>query len=212
MMPKQEAYRKQAEKVMAQMKKRHFDPYYCDTKEDAFNKVLEIMEKGSSVANGGSVTLMETGILEYVKSHPEEYTYIPRSGKTDEERRAGHAKAMMADYYLMSSNAFTEDGKLVNIDGNGNRVSALCYGPKYVIVVVSMNKMVPDEESAYKRIREKACPPNCIRLGYETPCRETGFCAECTSTASICDLFVTVRLSRYEGRIKVILVGEELGY
>ena len=213
MTPKEKACQIQANHVIEEMKKRNFEAFYCETREEALEKALSLIEKGSVVANGGSMTLEEIGLLSYIKVHSEDYNFIDRSlAKTDEEKRKCHAKSVLADYYLMSANAFTEDGQLVNIDGNGNRVSCLCFGPKHVIVVVSMNKMVPTVEDAYKRIREYACSPNCIRLGLNTPCALTGFCKECISDSSICAEFVTTRMSRYPDRIKVILVGEPLGF
>lgn len=213
MTPIENAYELQAQQVIKQMKKRHFEAFYCPTKEEALTKALSLMEKGSSVANGGSVSISEIGLLEYVKDHPEEYQFIDRkAAKTPQESREMHAKIMLSDYYLMSANAITQDGKLVNIDGNGNRVSCLCYGPAHVIMIVGMNKLVPTEEDAYARIRQNACPPNCIRLGLNTPCAKTGFCGECIGTESICASFVTTRMSRDPDRIKVILVGEPLGF
>ena len=187
MTPKQEAWAIQAEHVIKQMERRHFNAYYCSTKEEALTKALSIIEKGSVIASGGSATLGEVGLLDYIK-------------------------AILSDYYLMSTNAFTIDGQLVNIDGNGNRVSALCYGPKHVVIITGMNKLVPSVDAAYKRIRQDACPPNCVRLGLTNPCSKTGICGECMSASSICDLFVTTRMSRYPDRIHVIMVGEELGY
>ncbi|MCD8019418.1 MAG: lactate utilization protein [Clostridiales bacterium] len=213
MTPKETACKLQAEHVIQNMKKRNFDAFYCPTKEEALEKTLSIIEKGSVVGSGGSTTINEIGLLDYLNSHPEDYTYVDRSlAKNPEEARQYHAKNILSDYFLMSSNAFTQDGQLVNIDGNGNRVSCLCFGPKYVIVVVSMNKMAPTVEDAYKRIRQEACPPNCIRLNLNTPCAKTGICTECSAATSICDYFVTTRMSRYPGRIKVILVGEPLGF
>jgi len=213
MTPKENACKLQADHVIKEMAKRNFDACYCATGEEAFKKALSIMEKGSTVAAGGSASVTEIGLLDYVKSHPEEYTFIDRKlAKTPQEAREIHAKTAMCDYYLMSANAFTADGMLVNIDGNGNRVSSLCFGPAHVLVILSMNKMAPDEKSAYERIRQYACPPNCIRLGLKTPCAATGFCGDCKSLDSICSLFVTTRFSRYPDRIKVILVGEPLGF
>lgn len=213
MTPKEKACQIQANHVIEEMKKRNFEAFYCETREEALEKALSLIEKGSVIAHGGSLTIEEIGLLSYIKVHPEEFNFIDRSlAKTDEEKRQYHAKSVLADYYLMSANAFTEDGQLVNIDGNGNRVSCLCFGPKHVIVVVSMNKMVPTVEDAYKRIRECACAPNCLRLGLNTPCALTGFCKECISDSSICADFVTTRMSRYPDRIKVILVGEPLGF
>ena len=213
MTPKQKAWAIQAEYVIKQMERRHFNAYYCSTKEEALSKALSIIEKGSVIASGGSATIEEVGLLNYIKTHSEEYTFIDRSiAKNEEEKRQIHAKAILSDYYLMSTNAFTMDGQLVNIDGNGNRVSALCYGPKHVVIITGMNKLTPSVEDAYKRIRQDACPPNCVRLGLPTPCSKTGVCGDCMSASSICDLFVTTRMSRYPDRIHIIMAGEELGY
>lgn len=213
MTPKESSLALQAEHVIKEMKKRNFEAFYCATREEALDKALSLIEKGSVVGSGGSTTVKEIGLLPYIQSHPDDYTYVDRSlAKNEQETREYHAKNILSDYYLMSTNAFTADGQLVNIDGNGNRVSCLCFGPKHVIIVASMNKMVPTVEDAYKRIRQDACPPNASRLNLDTPCAKTGFCAECTSTSSICASFVTTRISRYPDRIKVILVGEPLGF
>lgn len=213
MTPKESSLALQAEHVIKEMKKRNFEAFYCATRKEALDKALSLIEKGSVVGSGGSTTVKEIGLLPYIQSHPDDYTYVDRSlAKNEQEAREYHAKNILSDYYLMSTNAFTADGQLVNIDGNGNRVSCLCFGPKHVIIVASMNKMVPTVEDAYKRIRQDACPPNASRLNLDTPCAKTGFCAECTSTSSICASFVTTRISRYPDRIKVILVGEPLGF
>ena len=213
MTPKESSLALQAEHVIKEMKKRNFEAFYCATREEALDKALSLIEKGSVIGSGGSTTVKEIGLLPYIQSHPDDYTYVDRSlAKNEQEAREYHAKNILSDYYLMSTNAFTADGQLVNIDGNGNRVSCLCFGPKHVIIVASMNKMVPTVEDAYKRIRQDACPPNASRLNLDTPCAKTGFCAECTSTSSICASFVTTRISRYPDRIKVILVGEPLGF
>ncbi len=213
MTPKETTYQVQAEKVIQAMKKRNFEAFYCPTKEDALNKAISLIEKGSVVGSGGSATIKEIGLLSYIMSHSDDYTYVDRSqAKNEQEAREYHAKNVLSDYYLMSSNAFTADGQLVNIDGNGNRVSCLCFGPKHVIIVVSMNKMCATVEDAYRRVRQDACPPNAIRLNLDTPCATTGFCAECVSTSSLCASLVTTRISRYPDRIKVILVGEPLGF
>lgn len=213
MTPKESAYQLQAERIIREMKQRNFEAFYCATKEDALQKAISLIEKGSVVGSGGSATIKEIGLLDYITSHPEDYTYIDRSlAKNEQEAREYHAKNILSDYYLMSSNAFTADGQLINIDGNGNRVSNLCFGPKHVIVVMSMNKMVSSVEEAYKRVRLDACPPNALRLNLDTPCAKTGYCAECLSSSCICASFVTTRMSRYPDRIKVILVGEPLGF
>ena len=118
----------------------------------------------------------------------------------------------MADYFLMSTNAITMDGELVNIDGRSNRVSCLCWGPQNVIIIAGMNKVALDVESALKRVRNFAAPPNAVRLNKNTPCAQTGKCADCYSPDCICSQIVITRRSSTPNRIKVILVGEELGY
>ena len=213
MTPKQEAWKTQAERIIKNMEKRHINGYYVNSKEEALELALSMMPKGSSVANGGSTTLAEIGLLPYVKEHPDEYTFIDRkAAKNEDEVQLIHSQSMMADYFLMGTNAITLDGELVNIDGNGNRVSALCFGPKHVIIVVGMNKVAADVDSAYKRIRTLACPPNTTRLGLDTPCHLTGKCGECLTTSCICSQLLTTRMSRYPDRIHVIMIGEDLGF
>lgn len=187
------------------------DACYCATKEEACRKVLELMPKGASVTWGGSESMVEAGVMEAIKNGG--YELIDRhAGKTPEEARSIYGKMVCADYHLMSANAFTEDGMLVNIDGAANRVACLAYGPKYVIVLVSMNKMCADPETAVKRIRSQACPANAVRVGAKTPCAETGICADCLSPDCICDQILITRMSRSKGRIKVVLCGEPLGF
>lgn len=173
--------------------------------------MLDIIEKGKSVAWGGSMTLAETGIMDAVKNA--DYEIIDReAAKTKEEQKEVFGKICGCDYFLMSSNAVTLDGELVNVDGRGNRVSFLCFGPENVIVVAGMNKVVPDVESAIKRVRNIAAPPNTVRLNKSTPCAVTGKCADCVSPDCICAQTVITRLSAIPNRIKVVLVGEEFGY
>ncbi len=213
MSAKHDAWKTQAEKIIKNMEKRHINGYYVNSRKEALELALSMMPKGSSVANGGSTTLNEIGLLPYIKEHPEEYTFYDRkAAKNDDETQLIHSQSMMADYFLMGTNAVTLAGELVNIDGNGNRVSALCFGPKHVIIVVGMNKIAADEESAYKRIRTEACPPNATRLELNTPCHLTGKCGECLGLSSMCSQLLTTRMSRYPDRIHVIMVGEELGF
>lgn len=211
MNPKLKYYENTAKTVIDNLKKRRMQGYYCETKEDAVNKVLEIIEKGKSVGWGGSMTLNETGIMEAVRNS--NYEIIDRdAAKTKEEQKEIFGKICGCDYFLMSSNAITLDGELVNVDGRGNRVSFLCFGPENVIIVAGVNKIVPDIESAIKRVRNIAAPPNAVRLNKNTPCFVTGKCADCFSLDCICAQTVITRLSAVPNRIKVILVGEELGY
>lgn len=205
------AYAKQAEGIIKGLAKRNMEGFYCATKEEAVEKVKELVEKGSSVTWGGSVTLSESGVMELLKNG--DYDVLDRStAKTPKEQRALYQKSVGADYFFMSTNAITLDGELVNIDGNGNRVACLIHGPKYVIVIAGVNKIVPDIESAVPRIRNVSSPANAARLHPNTPCEMTGMCGDCQSPGGMCCEIVVTRRSRHEGRIKVILVGEELGF
>ncbi|MEE8886771.1 MAG: lactate utilization protein [Eubacteriales bacterium] len=211
MTPKQENYRHLGETMIKKFAARNIQAYYVDSSEEAKKKVLELMPEGSSVSYGGSMTLVDTGILDAVKKG--NYEFIDREdAKTPQEKREMMARQMMADYFLMSTNAFTKDGELVNIDGNGNRTCFLIQGPAHVIVVTGMNKYAQNVEDAFRRIHSFACPPNCVRLNCKTPCSVTGVCADCHGSSTICCQEVITRHSRHEGRIIVIMVGEDLGF
>lgn len=208
---KEQYYENVAETVIKNLKKRQMEGYYCATAKEAVEKVLSLMPETSSIGWGGSMTLGETGLMEAVKNG--NYNVYERElAKTKEEQKAMYADILNCDYFLMSTNAITLDGQLVNIDGRGNRVSFLCYGPENVIILTGLNKLVPDVESAVKRVRNVATPQNTIRLNKKTPCAATGVCADCLSSDCICAQVVVTRFSMVPGRIKVILVGEELGY
>jgi hypothetical protein len=157
------------------------------------------------------MSLVEAGILDTLESVGC-YTLLDRSKVAPDQVDDIYRAAFSCDYYLMSSNAVTMDGKLVNVDGNSNRVAALAYGPKHVILIVGMNKIVKNEEEARSRIHNFASPQNAIRLSKSTPCRETGYCHDCLSPDCICCNTVITRNSRHPGRITVVLVGEPLGY
>lgn len=197
--------------VVANLEKRHFEAYYVEGAAAARAKVLELIPVNDVVSWGGSVTLAQTGILDAVKK---ERSVIDRdTAATLPEKVELMRKALLCDTFLMSSNAISEDGQLVNIDGNGNRCAALIYGPKQVIVVAGVNKIAADLEAAIARARHTAAPVNTQRLpGLKTPCAKTGVCADCLSPDSICSQMVITRLDRQHGRIKVIIVGEDLGY
>ena len=200
-----------AKKVMKNLESRHFEPYYCKTKEDALKKVLELIPEGSSVTWGGSVTVRETGIANAL-NEGNYNTYDRDKAQSPEESADIMRKAFSCDYYLTSANAISEDGVLVNVDGNGNRVAAICFGPKNVIVVASMKKIAKDVDSAVVRARTIAGPINQMRFMKNTACSVTGACENCKSQDSICSHVVVTRLSKPANRIKVILVGEEFGY
>lgn len=208
---KLEARKILAENMIEKLKSRGMEGFYAATKEEALEIAKSLLKPGMSVACGGSATLKEVGLLDWLPQSGTEV--VDRfAAKTPEEIKEMKARTVNADYFLMSSNAITQDGILVNIDGYGNRVSYLCYGPEYVLVIAGMNKVTPDLESAIARVRNVASPPNTIRLKKDTPCAKTGQCANCLSDDCICCQVVMTRKSNVEKRIKVILVGEDLGF
>lgn len=209
--PKETFYENQAATIIKKLNMRKMEGYYCKNVEEAKAKMLELIGNGKkTVGYGGSMTLDENGFKDSVTAAGHELI-IRENHKTPEEEKELKSKLTNADFFLMSTNAITLDGELVNIDGRGNRVSYLIYGPDNVIVIAGMNKVVSTVEDGYRRIRNIATPPNCNRLDCKTPCATTGKCGECF-TDSICCEFVTTRMSRVPNRIKVILVGETLGY
>ncbi|MCR5603296.1 MAG: lactate utilization protein [Lachnospiraceae bacterium] len=197
-----------AKKVIKGLESRNMTGYYSADKEDALKKVLELIPEGSSVTMGGSMSANEIGLVEAVKS--DKYKFIDRYTAAD--KHAAELEAYNADFYLASANAITEDGILVNIDGNANRVSAIAYGPKKVIFIVGMNKVCDDIDGAIKRARNVAAPINAQRFGLSTPCTETGSCFNCKSPDTICCQFLITRYSKHEGRIHVVLVNDNLGF
>lgn len=208
---KKDYYKIKAKNLIKNFAKRNIDGYFVENSEAAGQKVLELIEDNSLVSWGGSKTLQQIGIFDKLKTA--NYRLLDRAAAKDsEEKEEIYHQALSADYYLMSSNAITQSGKLVNVDGNGNRLAALVYGPKNVIIVAGMNKITVDEESAIKRVRNQAAPVNAIRLSQKTPCVKTGCCHSCQMEDTICCQTVITRYSRAKGRIKVILVGEELGF
>ncbi len=200
-----------AENIISEMAKRNIEGYYVATKEEATQKALSFLKEGMTISWGGSMTLSEIGLLDALKEK-NCYNLLDRSQVSPDEVPDLYRKAFFADTYLMSSNAITLKGELVNIDGTGNRVAALIYGPNQVIIIAGMNKVVTDEIAARERIHNIASPINAIRLNKKTPCALTGTCHNCLSPDCICMQTVITRNSRDQGRIKVILVGENLGY
>ena len=205
------AYEAAANSLIKEFGRHGMEACYCATKEEARDKVLSLIPEGSSVTWGGTESMAEAGVCEaIVKGN---YDFIDRkSAKTPEEARALYGKIVCADYFLTSTNAFTKDGMLVNIDGASNRVACIAHGPAHVIVLASMNKMCNSVEDAVKRVRTHACPPNAARVGVSTPCAKTGICADCLSPECICCEILVTRYSRVPGRIQVVLCGENLGF
>lgn len=197
--------------IIERLKKRSMEGYFCETSREAVEKALSLMPEGSVISWGGSMSISECGLMDAIKE--KNYTLIDRmTAKTPQEKREIYAKTVMADYYLMSTNAITMQGELVNIDGFCNRVACLCAGPENVIIIAGMNKVVNNVEDGLDRIRTKAAPPNTVRLNKNTPCAKTGVCGNCFSPDCICSQTVITRRSGIPGRIKIILVNEDLGF
>ena len=208
--PQIERNRKLGESLVKALKARHFEACYCTDIEEAKQKLIEWIPQEDTVAWGGSQTLAEIGAQEMLRDRGQ--VLIDRdTAKTPEERNTLMRQALTADTFLMSSNAITEDGQLVNMDGNGNRAAALVYGPRQVIVVAGLNKVAKDLDAAIARVRGTAAPTNAQRFPVNTPCKITGMCADCKSPDCICANMVITRLSKPAGKIKVILIGEMLG-
>ena len=197
--------------VIKGLESRNMKGYYAATKEEALQKALELIPRGSSVSWGGSMSIQEIGLKQAV-IEGDYRVYNRDAAQTPEEKRKIELAVYDADYFLTSSNAVTQDGILVNIDGNSNRVSAIAYGTRQVLMIVGMNKICKDVDAAVYRARNEAATCNTQRFPINTPCKVTGSCADCKSPDTICCQFLTTRFSRHAGRIHVILVGENLGF
>jgi len=205
-----DANKKIAENVIKGLKKRNMEGYYCENGEEAARLVLEMVEPGSLVSWGGSQTVRDLKILDLLKEKNAKLLDYP----VQEKEKPGSPifqEVAGADYFLMGTNAITRDGALVNIDGAGNRVSSLIHGPKHVIIVAGLNKIVKTVEDGIDRIQTQVCPVLADATNRKTPCGVAGVCADCHSPECMCCNIVITRHSRYTGRIKVILVGENLG-
>ena len=197
-----------AQKVIKGLESRNMTGYYAKDREEALALALKLIPEGSTVTMGGCMSAREIGLTEALAG--EKYRFIDRDKM--EDKRAAMLAAYDADVYLASANAMTEDGILVNIDGNANRVSAIACGPKKVVFIVGMNKVCDDVDGAIKRARNVAAPINAQRFGLSTPCAKTGSCMNCKSPDTICCQFMITRYSRTKGRIHVILVNDVLGF
>ncbi|MGN0602222.1 MAG: lactate utilization protein [Oscillospiraceae bacterium] len=208
-------------KTAENLRKNNMEAYIADSCEEAVKIVESILKEGESISCGGSVTLKESGVMSLMQSG--KYNFLDRSkAKNREEVEEIYRKVFSCDTFLTSSNAVTENGELYNVDGNSNRVAAICYGPKSVIFVVGMNKIVRNIDEAIIRVKTHAAPPNCLRLDCETPCHETGECISlskggdmpsgCHCDGRVCCNYVVSAHQRHKNRFKVILVAENLGY
>ena len=197
-----------AKTVIKGLQSRNMSGYYAADKEEALKIALSLIPEKSSVTMGGAMSAHEIGLVEALKNG--DYDFIDRDAY--EDKRAAMLKAYDADVFLSSVNAMTNDGVLVNIDGNANRVSAIAQGPKKVVFIVGMNKICDDVDGAMKRARNVAAPINAQRFGLDTPCSKTGACFNCKSPDTICCQFLVTRFSKHAGRIHVILVNDSLGF
>ncbi len=200
-----------AEKIIKGLESRNMEGFYAETREEALKKALELIPEGSSVGWGGSKSVEEIGLKAAVCSGNYQ-VYNRDVCKTEDEKRKTELAILGSDVFLCGTNAVTEDGILVNIDGRGNRTAAIIYGPLSVVMVAGINKAVKTLEDAWSRARNEAAPVNAQRFRIQTPCKKTGSCADCKSPDTVCCQFVVTRYSKVPGRIKVILVNEELGF
>ena len=202
---------KRISRAMAAVERNNMKAFYCERADQVPAFVKKLLPAGCSVSHGGSVTLAECGVTELLSSG--DYTYLDRSkAKTPEETAALYRQVFAADWYLTSSNAVTEDGKLYNVDGNSNRVAAIAFGPAHVLVIVGCNKIVRDLDEAMARVQTIAAPANTARLGCDTPCAESGRCQNCHAPARICCNALITAFQRDPDRVKVLFVGEPLGF
>jgi L-lactate utilization protein LutB len=202
---------KQVERTIQALKKNNFEALYVADSKTAFEEVMKQIPDGATVGIGGSVTLAQIGLTEALGKRKIQFIWPLQQAKSDEERLELFRKCFSADIFISSTNAVTEDGKLLNVDATGNRVGAMFIGPKKTIIVCGVNKMVKDLEAAEKRVREWTAPQNAKRLGKKTPCVETGVCSDCSAPDRICNIYVTLAKKPTRTEVVVILVGENLG-
>lgn len=212
MTPIEERNQKLAQELIKQLNRRHIEAFYCPTGEEAVKKVSELIADGSTVTWGGTATVRDLGIPAMLKNRGTLQVLDRDEVETPEEKQEMYLKAFSADVYLTSANAISEDGVIVNIDGNGNRIAAISWGPKRIIFVIGLNKVAQTVEAALARARGIASPINSQRFEMNTPCKLDGKCHNCNSPESICSYVHFLRNSRGGGRHIVVLVGENLGY
>lgn len=211
MNPKKNYYVLRGQILAANLKKRHFDAYYCDTKEEALQKALELIPEGSSVGWGGSVSAEQIGLIDAVRKG--NYCAIDRDkASSPQEREKLMKECLTADVFISGANGISLDGQMVNIDGNGNRVAAIVYGPDRIVIVAGMNKVEDSLEAAINRARTVAAPMNKQRFPAVTGCSATGVCTDCKAEGCICNQVLITRHCKPAGRIQFVLVGEELGF
>lgn len=203
---------KQVERTIKSLNSHNMEGHYVNNREQLFEKLKEFIAEGSTVGVGDSMTLFETNIIDFLRDG--NYNFLDKYdvNLTKEEKSEIYIKNFSADTFICSTNALTESGELYNIDGNGSRVAPMIYGPKQVVIVTGINKIVKNLEEAEIRVRQYAAPIDAKRLNKDTPCTKLGYCIDCKSPNRICNDFVIIKGQFVKGRIKVIIVGEALGY
>lgn len=199
-------------RTISNLKKNNMEAYYASDEKELLNMISPMLKEGETISSGGSATLSETGIINFLRNGNYNFLDRHKEGLSPSDIEEIFRKCFSADTYFVSSNAVTEDGELYNVDGTGNRVAAMLFGPKQVIVVVGINKIVKDLEAAKNRVKELAAPANCVRLNRNTPCTKVGYCMNCESKDRICNEYVVIKRQNKPGRIKVFIVGKDLGY
>lgn len=208
--PRKQYFEKRAQLLLKNLKERHFEAWYCADKAEALQKAMELLPEGSCIGWGGAMSAVQIGLMDKVKAGG--YRVIDRDATNGpEERKAAMKQCLLADVFITGANAISMDGQLVNIDGMGNRVAAIVYGPETVLVIAGMNKVVDTLEDAMRRARTVAAPMNKQRFDAQTPCMVNGACSDCLSPGCICNQILVTRNCNPAGRIKLILVGEDLG-
>lgn len=204
--------KKRVDRTLESLKNNNMKGYYIEKREQLFEILKNLIIEKSIIGVGDSITLSETGVLDFLREGNYEFLDKYRDGITSEEKKELYIQNFSADTFICSTNALTENGELYNIDGNGSRVAPMIYGPKQVIIVVGINKIVKNIEEAEKRVRNYAAPIDAKRLNKDTPCTKLGYCVDCKSPNRICNHFTIIRRQFDKDRIKVIIIGEELGY
>ncbi|MFL0197141.1 lactate utilization protein [Clostridium sp. WILCCON 0269] len=203
---------KRIERTIEALKKNNMNGFYIKDRQELFNKIEQLVKKDSVVSCGGSATLQQIGLLEYLRSG--KYKFLDRAaeGITPDEKKEIHRKTFFADVFFTSTNALTEEGELFNVDGRGNRVAAMLFGPDKVIVVCGVNKIVKNLEEAIERNKRVCAPANARRLNCNTPCAKTGYCVDCSSKSRICNEYTLIKKQIDDSRIYVFILNENLGY
>lgn len=211
--PQEIWHEKLAEKIIVWLEKRRMQGSYAASASQAREEVLDMIPDGANVFRCGSMTAVEMGLWDALKKRSAVEVIDPYDpGLSRQEGLSLRRKGLTADVMIASSNAITLDGRLVNLDGMGNRVAAMSFGPAKVILVVGMNKVVADVETAMKRVKHIAAPPNAIRVNMDTPCVKNGLCSDCRSPQRICNMWSIIEGHMVKDRIHVKLVGEDMGY